>query len=310
MQLPMILGVFFAGTAGTMAIGLFSKWVDRKVTARVQFRKGPPLLQPLYDVLKLLGKETLVPETAKRTGFLLAPLIGFAAVSLAGAILWYTAFRPGGSFVGDLIVLIYILTIPSLAIIIGGSSSGNPYGAVGASREMKMIIAYELPLILSIVAVLVRGELYTFRLSELVAYQQAQGAMALSVSGALALIVGVFCVQAKLGLVPFDVPEAETELMSGPLVEYSGPPLALFYLMRAMLLAVLPMFLITVYMGGIDLDFPGVLVTVVKYIALLVVIVLIRNTNPRLRIDHIVKFFWFILTPVSVLALVLAFAGL
>jgi len=309
MQLPTILGVFFAGTAGTMALGLFSKWVDRKVTARVQFRKGPPLLQPLYDVLKLLGKETLVPENARRSGFLLAPLVGFAAVSVVGAILWYTAWKPGGVFLGDLIVVIYFLTIPSLSIIIGGTSSGSPYGALGSSREMKLVISYELPLVLAIVAVLVRAELWTFRLGELVAYQQAHGAMALHLSGLLALIVAVFCVQAKLGLVPFDIPEAETELMGGPFTEYSGAPLAVFYLMRAMLLAVLPLLLITVFLGGVDLTFPGVIWTVVKYVVLLVVIVLIRNTNPRLRIDHAVKFFWYILTPVSLVALLLALAG-
>ena len=310
MQLPMILGVFFAGTAGTIALGLFSKWLDRKVTARVQFRKGPPLLQPVYDVLKLLGKETLVPKNARLTGFLLAPLIGFSAVSVAGVILWYTAFRPQGIFIGDLIVVVYILTIPSLAIIIGGSSSGSPYGAIGASREMKMIISYELPLILSIVAVLVRADVLSFRLADLVAHQEATRAAALHLSGALAFIVSIFCMQAKLGLVPFDVPEAETELMGGPFVEYSGAPLAVFYLMRAMLLAVLPLFLITVFMGGIDLQFPAVLLTIVKFVVLLVIIVLIRNTNPRLRIDHIVKFFWYILTPVSLVALLLALAGL
>lgn len=309
MQLSTILSFFFVGTAGTMVLGLFSKWVDRKVTARVQFRKGPPLLQPVYDVLKLLGKETLVPESARRSGFLLAPLAGFAAVSVVGAILWSTAWRPGGVFVGDLIVVIYFLTIPSLSIIIGGTASGSPYGALGGSREMKLVISYELPLILAVVAVLVRAQLWTFRLGELVAYQQANGAMALHLSGALALIVAVLCMQAKLGLVPFDIPEAETELMGGPFTEYSGAPLAVFYLMRAMLLAVLPLLIITVFLGGINLQFPGVIWTLVKYVVLLVVIVLIRNTNPRLRIDHAVKFFWYILTPVSLAALLLAFAG-
>lgn len=310
MQLPAILGVFAAGTAGTLVLGLFSKWVDRKVTARLQYRKGPPLLQPFYDVLKLLGKEVLVPERARGTGFLLAPLVGFAAVAVAGAILGYTAFRPEGAFIGDLIVVLYLLTLPSLAIIIGGNASGSPHAAVGASREMKLLIAYELPLILAVVAVLVRSHIYSFRLGDLVAYQQAEGAMALHLSGLLALIAAIFCVQAKLGLVPFDIPEAETELMSGPLVEYSGAPLAVFYLMRSMLLAVLPILVMTVFMGGIDLKFPGILWAIAKYVGLLVLVVLIRNTNTRLRIDQAVKFFWYGLTPLALVALVLAFAGL
>ena len=309
-QLPTLIGFFVAGTAGTAILGLVSRWIDRKVTARIQFRKGPPLLQPFYDLLKLLGKEVLVPERARGTGFLLAPLIGFAGVSVVASLLWYTAARPEGVFVGDLIAVLYILVLPSLAIVLGGAASGSPHAAVGASREMKMMISYELPLVLAVVTVLVGTGVGTFRLGDLVTHQAVNGAAALTWSGAIGLVVAFFCMQAKLGLVPFDIPEAETELMSGPLVEYSGAPLAVFYLTRSMLLAVMPLFLITVFLGGIHLAFPDVLLTVVQYVVLLVLIVLVRNTNPRVRIDHAVKFFWYILTPAALVSLVLAYAGL
>ncbi|MFH1572170.1 MAG: complex I subunit 1 family protein [Gemmatimonadota bacterium] len=309
-QLPILIGFFLAGTAGTVVLGLVSRWVDRKVTARVQFRQGPPVLQPLYDVMKLLGKEVVVPERARGTGFLLAPLLGFAAVSVAAALLWYTAVRPEGVFIGDLVVVLYILVLPSLAIILGGAASGSPHATVGASREMKLMISYELPLVLAVVAVLVGTGTHTFRLGDLAAYQSQNGAAALHWYGAIALVVAFFCMQAKLGLVPFDIPEAETELMSGPLVEYSGAPLAVFYLTRAMLLAVMPLFLITVFLGGIHLAFPGVFLSIVQYVVLLVLIVVVRNTNPRIRIDHAVKFFWYILTPAALVSLLLAYAGL
>lgn len=309
MQLAAMMGTFLVGTAGTLLLGLFSKWMDRKVTARIQYRVGPPLLQPVYDVLKLLGKETLVPESARKTGFLLAPLVGFAAAAISGVLLLSTAWGAQRAFIGDLIVVWYFLMIPSLSVIVGGAASGSPYGAMGASREMKLVIAYELPLILAVIAVLARAQLWSFRLEEIVAYQQTHQALALSVSGALALLVAILCMQAKLGLVPFDMPEAETELMGGPFVEYSGAPLAVFYLMRAMLLAVLPLFIITVFLGGVDLSIPGILWTILKFGALVVVTTLIRNTNPRLRIDHALKFFWYILTPVSLLSLILALAG-
>lgn len=303
------LGIFLGGTLGAMLLGLFSKWVDRKLTARLQFRQGPPLLQPCYDLLKLLGKETLVPAEARRTGFLLAPLVGLAATALAAGILWAAALDPRGAFVGDLIVLLYLLTLPSLALIVGGSASGNPYGAIGASREMKLLIAYELPLILAVVAALVQTGTWSFRLADLAAYQAAHGPIAVSLSGALALLVALFCIQAKLGLVPFDAAEAETELMGGVLVEYSGPPLAAVYLFRAMLLAILPLFLITVFLGGIRLDFPRVLGVAAAYGLILLFIVVLRNTNPRLRIDQAVKFFWMMLAPVGGVALILALAG-
>ncbi len=303
------LGLFLGGTLGTLALGLFSKWLDRKLTARLQYRVGPPVLQPLYDVLKLFGKETLVPEQARRSGFLLAPLVGFSAAAVAASILWATALDPRGAFVGDLIVLLYVLTLPSLSLIVGGSASGNPFGAVGASREMKLLISYELPLILAVVVALVHAEVWSFRLGDLVAWQAAHGPIAFSLSGAMALFVALFCVQAKLGLVPFDIAEAETELMGGVVVEYSGPPLALIYLFRAMLLAILPLLLITVFLGGVAIAFPGVLGSLVAYGLILLFIVLLRNTNPRLRIDQAVKFFWMILSPLGLVALLLALAG-
>ena len=125
---------FLIASVGTLIVGMITKWVDRKVTARVQWRVGPPWYQPFADVLKLLGKETILPEGAG-WGFLIAPLVGFAATCVAAAMIWAANVRPEWGFVGDVVVVLYLLTIPSLMIIIGGSLSGNPYGAVGASRE-------------------------------------------------------------------------------------------------------------------------------------------------------------------------------
>ena len=103
--------------------------------------------------------------------------------------------------------------------------------------------------------------------------------------------------------------EAETELMGGVILEYSGPPLALIHLTRSMLLFVLPMFIITVFWGGMHLTGWGLLSTIVKFLVLLVVIVLMQNTNPRLRIDQVLSFFWFIVTPVALIACVFSVAG-
>ena len=303
------LEMFIGGTIGTAVLGLFSKWFDRKLTARLQFRVGPPLLQPFYDVMKLLGKETLVPEGARRTGFLFAPLLAFASVALAASILWAALLFPKMTFVGDLIVVLYLFTLPSLAMIIGGSSSGNPYGAIGASREMKLLVAYELPLILAIVTALVHAGLHSFRLAELLAWQTAHGPVAGSVSGFLALIIALFCIHAQLGLVPCDEAEAETELMGGVFVEYSGPPLALFVLARAMLLSALPVLLVVVFWGGLGAGPWGVPLFAGKILVVLLFIVLVRNTNCRVRIDQAVKFFWFILAPLGLFALALALLG-
>jgi NADH-quinone oxidoreductase subunit H len=142
------------------------------------------------------------------------------------------------------------------------------------------------------------------RLDQLVAFQQADGAAVSHLSGVCALLAAVFCMQAKLTLVPFDIPEAETEIIAGPYTDYSGPPLALFKLMRNMMLFVVPMTLIVFLCGAMRFD--GVwssIASILKFVGLLVIITLMRNTNPRLRIDQAIKFFWTV-------PLLLALAGI
>jgi NADH-quinone oxidoreductase subunit H len=116
--------------------------------------------------------------------------------------------------------------------------------------------------------------------------------------------------QAKLALVPFDIPEAETEIISGPLTDYSGTGLAMFKLMKNMLLFTIPFFLVILFLGGFHLDGVQILFSVLKYVAILVVITLIRNTNPRLRIDQAMKVFWGPVTGIAVVAVVFALLGM
>lgn len=299
---------FVLATLGTLVLGLAAKWVDRKVTARVQWRVGPPWYQPALDCVKLLGKETIVPSMARGTGFLLAPLVGLSAAALAVTVLWVLNLYPAQGFIGDVIVVLYLFAVPSLATMFGAAASGNPHAGVGAAREMKLLLSYELPLTIALlVSVVHTGN--SFRISQIVSAQQADGAVALSVSGVVALVVAVFCIQAKLGLVPFDQAEAETELMAGVYTEYSGPPLAVIYALRALLFAALPILLITLFLGGVSASGWGLLWSILKFLALIVVITLIRNTNPRVRIDQGVRFFWYLLTPVALLALLLALVG-
>jgi NADH-quinone oxidoreductase subunit H len=210
-----IFGFFFTGI-----IGLFASWIDRKLTARIQYRVGPPLLQPLNDVLKLLGKETLIPFGAAKYTFLTAPLIGLVSVMVVSTILWVNTMNPQQTFVGDLIVVIYLLLVPSLSVIIGGFASGNPLASLGASREMKLILSYELPFILAILVPVIHSGL-SIRLGDIMVTQAQNGIIAFTWSGGLALVIAVLCMQAKLALVPFDMPEAETEIAHGVLIEYS-----------------------------------------------------------------------------------------
>ena len=292
----------FPGFLFTVVVGMFSTWVDRKVTARVQWRVGPPLMQPLYDFVKLMGKETLVPSSGNRIVFLSAPIAGLVSVTLVSTILWLANVF-AVSFVGDLIVVVYLLVVPSLALMIGGMASGNPLASTGASREMKLILAYELPFIICLATVILKSNM-SIQLAEISGVSVFS-----SISGIVSALIVLLCIQAKLGFIPFDVAEAETEIMSGPYIEYSGVPLAVFKLTQAMLLFTLPVFMITTFLGGLNFSGWGILWSIVKYVIILVLIVVIKNTNPRVRIDHAVKFFWRYLTPIAIIAFVLSVLG-
>lgn len=303
-----LIYLIFFGFLLTAVIGLLASWIDRKVTARVQYRVGPPLLQPLIDIIKLLGKETLVPKGSSRTTFLLAPVIGLASVILVSALLWMNNIWTDKTFLGDLIVVLYLLTIPSICIIVGGFASRNPLASLGASREMKLILSYELPFVLAVLVPVIKSN-FSLRLGEIIAVQAQNGVILGSLSGILAFIVLIMCMQAKLALVPFDIPEAETEIIGGPLIEYSGTGLAIYRLTKNMLLFVLPFFLMILLMGGLRFDGIHLLFGILKYIGVVALITVIRNTNPRVRIDQAMRFFWGPMTLLAAVAVVLALFG-
>ncbi len=298
---PYFLAVF----AVTAVVGLVTSWVDRKVTARVQARVGPPWFQPFADFVKLLGKETLVPEGSRQKGFLVAPLLALVGVSLGAAALVSGGVLGKEGFIGDIVVVLYLLTIPSAALILGAASTGNPMASVGASREMKLILAYELPFLIVVLTAVYKAQA-GFMIDKIVDYQAQNGAFIWSISGVIGFIVAILCIQGKLGLVPFDAPEAEQELMGGVLTEYSGVPLALFKLSKAMMLSVLTVFLAVIFFGGMQFKGIDILWSILKYLVPVVLVVLIRNTNPRLRIDQIMKLFWGPLTVLALIALLLA----
>ncbi|OGS24046.1 MAG: hypothetical protein A2297_07785 [Elusimicrobia bacterium RIFOXYB2_FULL_48_7] len=295
--------LIFPGFLFAALIGMLASYIDRKVTARIHWRKGPPLLQPVYDFVKLMGKEIIVPAETSALAFLSAPFFGLSAVTVVSVIVWKGLIQPQGSFVGDLIVVVYLLTIPSIACIIGGFASNNPLASLGASREMKLILSYEMPFLLSILVPVIKSE--SIRIGDIVSYQLVNGAVLHSYAGVLAFISGVLCVQAKLSIAPFDIPEAEQEIIAGPAIEYSGLPLGIFKLTKWMMLFVVPSFLVAIFMPAVT-----VWGNLLRYAAILVIIILIKNTNPRVRIDQAVRFFWTWVSAIALLAVILALVGL
>lgn len=133
----------FPGGLFALALGLALKGLDRRLAARLQRRVGPPLAQPFYDLVKLARKRTMVPEIASEPVFLGAPLIGAVSMALAAALIPIAGFYTPNAAFGDLLVVLYLLTVPAVVLMIAGSASGSPFGAIGFSREMATISASE-----------------------------------------------------------------------------------------------------------------------------------------------------------------------
>lgn len=308
LSLSLFYTIVFPGFLFTAVVGLLITWVDRKVAAVIQSRIGPPWFQPFADIGKLLFKRMIVPKGVRTVGFVGAPLLSIVGATLAAVIVFLALLDPSGGFLGDLIVLVYLSTMPAIALIIGGASSRSPFGAIGASREMSMVLAYEAGFLMAIATVIVQTG--SIRFSEILAYQAQNGAVLWSVSGLIAAAVMLLCMQAKLGFLPFDISEADTEIIGGPLAEYSGVGLALFKLSRAMMFFFLPVFMVLVFTGAPQSGLLSILGFLVKLLVVLVLIIVIKITHARLRLDQALRFFWTKVGLAGLAAVVLALLGL
>ncbi|HKJ69737.1 MAG TPA: complex I subunit 1 family protein [bacterium] len=299
--------LIFPGLLFTSVLGLLVGWVDRKVSARFQFRVGPPLFQNFNDFFKLLGKETVIVKEGIHSLFVAAPFVAFAMLVLISTMIGGALFFLQG-FAGDLIVVMYLLMVYSVMVVLGGTSSGNVYASIGGGREIKLLLADELAFILVLLVPIIKAG-YELQLSEIIAAQTAQGMFVGSVSGVIAFLIGLLCIQAKMTLPPFHIPEAETEIVEGPFMEYSGGPLAFWKLNHYMMWVIFPFLLVLLFWGGFHLSGLGILWAVLKYLLIVVLMIVIKNTNPRVRIDTALNFFWKYATPLAFIAIILAVLG-
>jgi len=327
-ELIRIAVTIIIGTLGLAAFGiifgLLYKGVDRKISAHMQGRIGPPIRQPFRDVRKLFTKENIVPENAIPWVFHLAPLVGLVATISILLYLPIGGFQPLASGYGDLILILYLLMIPSLALVIGGFASGSPYATVGAQREMATMIAYEFPLAVIIITLAwklsitnVGGTIIQnpFVISTITTTPVWGVVGPLGFIGFILLLLALIIVTpAELSKIPFDAPEAETEIGGGLLVEYSGRNLGMFYLMDSVKTVVMASVIVALFfpynisnLVGLEAgSYPAYAVDIVFYlIKVLIVIVfsvtLIRVAVARLKIDQIVYTYW---VPLTLMALV------
>lgn len=301
--LPALLGAL-ANVALVLALAPLLQGVQRRITARLQSRRGPPLLQPYFDVLKLLGKEDLESGEAPPVQRL-AAYLALASV-LATACLVPLGFAAPLQGAGDVILLLYLLLLSGVCTLLAGAAAGSTYSWVGVSREMMTMITLEpvLAVALAVGAVHVRS----FRLADVL--DGSPWAAAVPVSGVVMLVVMLLAFQAFAGRAPFDVAEAETEIMDGPLTEYSGQKLALFRLAQMAKLVVYAALFVALFVPwAADLPAPlAFLVFWAEVFALAVLVAVVAATHARYRVDQALRRYA-VLLACSLGAMVLAAFG-
>ena len=307
----------FPGALFCIVIGFLLAGIDRKLVARMQNRKGPSLLQPVYDVLKCCGTETIVPRHARRGLFLGAPVVGFAALvttALFIPVMSYTAFSMGA----DLVVILYLLTLTSVTMMVGAAASGSPFAGVGLSREMVAMISYELPFVLVLLAVgkvAGDGSLLgcTFSLQAIMDWQAVNGPMLFKwsmIPAALAMLMVIPC---EIGMHPFDVAEAETEICEGMLAEYSGGPLAVFKLSHCVKMYIMTALFCALFLGGLSTGI--VILDIIIVIVLCTVVTFVTMTVPhavcaRFKVEQVFKFYWTVVAGLAAVSAILVWFGL
>ena len=293
----------FPGLLFLFFFGLIAEFFDRKICARLQNRIGPPWFQPFADFVKLLGKQDIVPGEADATVFKLMPILALTAT--VTAYLYIPTWGSGAlySFDGDLIVILYLLFIPTLTYFLGGWYSRSVYSMVGAVRSLTQLFAYEVPLFLTILASALLAN--TWSLSGMVRfYTQHPGYWAFNLLG---FIVALISILGKLEKVPFDIPEAETEIVAGAFTEYGGRLLALFRLSMDIEMVVVASLVAAVFLSfGLHFPLWGCFVGYLAQIFLIIFLIsLLRSAFARLRLDQMINLCWKYLAPLAFLQILI-----
>jgi NADH-quinone oxidoreductase subunit H len=289
----------------------YTTWVERKALGHFQLRYGPMrvgyhgLLQPIADGIKNFFKEDVIPENADKPVFILAPIISISfAIMLLGVIPFggpITIFGKeinlylANPSIGVLFILGFA-TMGSYGTILGGWSSGNKYGYMGGLRASAMIISYELSMAFSVIAIIMLSG--SFSLVDMVAGQSGLWNI---VRQPVAFFVFFISGIAELNRIPFDMPEAESELCCGYNVEYSSMKFALFFIAEYTHMFVFAFLVTTLFLGGWHGPFlPGIVWFFIKSFIVIFVCIWIRATIPRLRYDKVMKLEWKFLLPVAI----------
>jgi NADH-quinone oxidoreductase subunit H len=299
------------GLIGVIALvsvnALFLIWMERKVSAHMQLRPGPMevgyhgAIQTVADALKLIGKELITPEEVDKPIYWLAPIVVFLPVLLSFLVIPFSQTMIIREMNVGIVLILAFSTLAVLAILMAGWSSNNKYTVFGAIRSVAQNVAYEIPLLITVMSIILM--VGSFSLSDIVA---AQGRHWFVVVQPLAFILYIICATAETNRAPFDLPEAESELVAGFHTEYSGMRFALFFLAEYTNMFIVSAVATVLFLGGWHGPFlPGVIWFLLKVYAVIFLIMWFRWTFPRVRFDQLVTFAWKILIPLAFVNLLL-----
>jgi NADH-quinone oxidoreductase subunit H len=308
--ISLLLGVLLV-TLGPLIVVIFLIWVERKYAARIQDRVGPNrvgpfgLIQPVADALKLITKEDITPAGADKVIYNLAPIISVVSVILIWAVVPLTPLHIGVDLSIGALWFVAVSSIATLAIMMAGWSSNNKYALLGAFRVVAALVSYEVPLVFALlVPVLFAGSM---AMQDIVV---AQGGMWFAVFSPLAAVIFFISAQAETGRAPFDLIEAESELVAGYNIEYSGMKFGLFFAGEFLHVLTNAFIMAALFFGGwlgpfvYEVPALGAIYITIKSSVIYLFSLHLRNTLPRVRIDQMMNFNWKVLVPVSIANLV------
>lgn len=290
------------------------EWIDRKVYAHTQHRVGPfvtgyhGIFQPVADFLKLMNKDEVVVEGSDEQLLHITPTLSLTFALFSLSFIPIASFEGLLSFKGDLIIILAVSVLIHLLYIVTGLAQRSIFASIGAARWGQLLISFEIPLLLSVASVaLVAGSI---TLSEIVSFQ-AKG-FPIILFAPLSFFAALFASLAKVEKTPFSVPDAETEIAGGWLSEISGRRLAVFRLVADLKYLLLSALIVTLFLGG-PLGptikgmepFFSILWFLVKLVFVAVILSFIRGIVARYRVDQVIRFFWFGVTPLAAINLIM-----